>query len=200
MRTFVIAASALIFGIVFNASARTPQEIAKEVDDVASKVVAAYKNSGMGGVEAESQGCWREIEKYEFRCMYIDMAARYIDRLAGGGKAFPLNAYFDDNQFGPRAGSLFNAKSIGMGDANKYMATMQPMINGAVDRSLKKPTRSVEACVNTKFSAWERKRDLEIKKWCRDLEKKGQECRISAGVEEEARTEALAKFQAECSK
>lgn len=133
----IIIGAILTTGFVFNSYARTEQELKKDVYKVSSKIVTTYQNSGMGGVEESSQECWKEIEKQEFKCLYIDMAARYIDRLGGGGNAFPLNAYFDDEQFGTRAVSFFNQKKISMDNANMYMSTMQPVVNNAVDRALK---------------------------------------------------------------
>lgn len=60
------------------------------------------------------------------------------------------------------------------------------------------PAPSGTDCVDKEFSVWERKRDAEIRQWCDELSKKGEECRISAGQEEAAKQDALDKIRKKC--
>ena len=53
-------------------------------------------------------------------------------------------------------------------------------------------------CIDRRMERWEEQRDKELNKWCADLAKKGQECRISSGQEEIVRQEALEKITPQC--
>jgi len=55
-----------------------------------------------------------------------------------------------------------------------------------------------EKCVNREMTKWEKQREKELNRWCADLAKKGQECRISAGQDEAVKQEALDKITAKC--
>ncbi len=55
-----------------------------------------------------------------------------------------------------------------------------------------------EKCIEKGIAKWEKKNEKEVAKWCADLAKRGEECRISAGQEEAARQEALEKITAKC--
>lgn len=111
-------------------------KVLREISGVASAAVSAYKEHGMHGLQSMSQECWEKVERYEFKCLRIDLAARYIDRQAGGGSAFPLNPYFDDEEFGKRAWPLFQRKNADVAQANDYLRSMQVAMNGAVDKKM----------------------------------------------------------------
>jgi hypothetical protein len=88
-------------------------------------------------------------------------------------------------------------------EANGYMAAMHNAMANAVDQAMKNSSASktdVNSCVSKKMAKWDKNREKEIDKWCRDLARKGQECRVSAGVEEYERDETMNKFKEDCSK
>ena len=202
-RITIALACALLASTASAAGADVQQKIANEIGSVASSAVSAYKRQGMAGLVSMSQECWKNVSRMEFKCLRIDMAARYIDRQAGGGSAFPLNPYFDDGAFGKRAWTLFEKRNADVNEANGYMAAMHNAMANAVDQAMKSGSASktdAKSCVSKKMALWDKNREKELDKWCRDLARKGEECRVSAGAEEYERGEAMKKFKAECYK
>ena len=202
-RITIALACALLASTASAAGADVQQKIANEIGSVASSAVSAYKRQGMAGLVSMSQECWKSVSSMEFKCLRIDMAARYIDRQAGGGSAFPLNPYFDDDAFGKRAWTLFEKRNADVNEANGYMAAMHNAMANAVDQAMKSGSASktdAKSCVSKKMALWDKNREKELDKWCRDLARKGEECRVSAGAEEYERGEAMKKFKAECYK
>ena len=202
-RITIALACALLASTASAAGADVQQKIANEIGSVASSAVSAYKRQGMAGLVSMSQECWKNVSSMEFECLRIDMAARYIDRQAGGGSAFPLNPYFDDGAFGKRAWALFEKRNADVNEANGYMAAMHNAMANAVDQAMKSGSASktdAKSCVSKKMALWDKNREKELDKWCRDLARKGKECRVSAGAEEYERGEAMKKFTAECYK
>ena len=55
-------------------------------------------------------------------------------------------------------------------------------------------------CVDVRMSKWQKQRDKEINSRCEKLAKKGEECRISVGVEELLKEDALKAITAKCKK
>lgn len=53
-------------------------------------------------------------------------------------------------------------------------------------------------CVSIEMAKWEKQREKEVREWCDDLAKKGEECRISAGQDELVKQEALNNITAQC--
>jgi len=202
-RIAIALACTLLTATASAAGTDAQQKIANEIGGVASSAVSAYKQQGMAGLVSMSQDCWKNVSRMEFKCLRIDMAARYIDRQAGGGSAFPLNPYFDDDAFGKRAWALFEKRNADVNEANGYMAAMHNAMANAVDQAMKNGSASkadATSCVSKKMAKWDKNREKELDKWCRDLARKGQECRVSAGVEEHERDETMNKFKEDCSK
>lgn len=69
-----------------------------------------------------------------------------------------------------------------------------------IDKAMGRATTEEAAskCIRDELMAWENKRESEIEKWCDDLAKKGEECRISAGQEELEREEAIKEIEKQC--
>ena len=202
-RIAITLACTLLTATASAAGTDAQQKIANEIGGVASSAVSTYKQQGMAGLVSMSQDCWKNVSRMEFKCLRIDMAARYIDRQAGGGSAFPLNPYFDDDAFGKRAWALFEKRNADVNEANGYMAAMHNAMANAVDQAMKNSSASktdVNSCVSKKMAKWDKNREKELDKWCRDLARKGQECRVSAGAEEYERGEAMKMFTEDCSR
>ena len=128
---------------LFTASlqARTAEQIGNDMLEAANVTVSTYKSSGMSGLISSSKTCYKNLAKMKFYCLYIDVAARHIDEVAGGGSKFPRNDYFTDKQFLPRAKIIFTNSGASMDDANEYLRNSDKVISKMVDQAITKQFR-----------------------------------------------------------
>jgi hypothetical protein len=117
---------------------RTEEQVATDLLKAAKVSDTTYRSNGMSGLIGKSKDCYKQLAKFKYYCLYLDLAARHIDRLGGGGKTFPLTEYFDDDQFLNRAGEIFIKSNLTMEQANEYLANMTPIVNKFVDDQAKK--------------------------------------------------------------
>lgn len=76
-------------------------------------------------------------------------------------------------------------------------ATVQPSANATSATGGELPKDASE-CVKVEYAKWKKEHDIQTEQWCSDLQKKGEECRISAGQEELVAKEAILKIEAKC--
>ena len=174
--------------------------IAADLVQAAKTAVATYQESGMTGLVGKTKECYQKLSGKQFKCVYLDLASRRIDQIATVGTNFPPNIFFANEQFGSRIRpALLGRANMSQEQANEYLRTSTPIINQLVEKQLGQGKQgSQEKCVKRKMAAWEKQRDKEMRKWCADLAKKGEECRISAGQDALAKEEALGKNTAQC--
>ena len=91
----------------------------------------------MGGLVGQSKDCWKNVSPKSYLCLYIDLAARYIDQSMSSRQNFPLHPYFEDQQFGERAGGIYNYNNVDMQEANKHLMSAQTKINAAVNKAIR---------------------------------------------------------------
>lgn len=176
------------------------ENVVTDVVQAAKTAVATYQESGMTGLIGKTKECYQKLNGKQFKCVYLDLASRRIDQIATIGTNFPPNIFFANEQFGVRMKSaLLGRANMNQEQANEYLRTITPVINQLVEKPPGQGKQgSQEKCVKTKMAAWEKQRDKEIRKWCSDLAKKGEECRISAGQDALVENEALEKITAQC--
>ena len=92
----------------------------------------------MSGLIGKSQGCYKQLAKFKYYCLYLDLAARRIDQLGGAGLQFLPTEYFDDEQFGGRAGEIFIRTNLSREQADEYLLNMTPIVNKLVEEEAKK--------------------------------------------------------------
>jgi len=92
----------------------------------------------MSGLIKATQDCYKQLDKYKFYCVYLDLASRHIDQIYIKGTNFPPNEFFDDAQFGPRVADVFEKANMDMNQSNEYLAKMTPIINKLVEDNLRK--------------------------------------------------------------
>lgn len=138
-RMIFIMASVLACTSAFAAgSAEAQLKILREVSSVASVAWSTYQNEGMSGLQMLSQECWQDVDRQGFKCLRIDMAARHIDRRAGGGTAFPLNPYFGNQELAKRVWPFFDRNNADRNEASDYLVSLQTMMGQAVDHAITK--------------------------------------------------------------
>lgn len=182
------------------------------------KVAETYKQTGVSGVFNEMRQCYAGLKQkqpltdkdVEF-CVALDMSALILDYQVSQANGFPRDSRFMDDLASNRMhGMLMNTNiSKSVSDTKDYLGarhervqryTTQAMTLVANSSSTASKSDNTDACMSTKMAAWDKKRDSEVRKWCGDLAKKGKECRISTGVEEDSRNDALQKIKGECVK
>ena len=70
-----------------------------------------------------------------------------------------------------------------------------PQAHAEVDDTL---PPNASPCVKSTFRQWREKHEIEIEKWCSELQKNGEECRVSAGQETLAASQAIKQIETQC--
>jgi hypothetical protein len=127
--------------ISVHAQARTEAEIQKDLIKAAKTAVKVYRNNGILGLIAKTQDCYDNAGKYEFYCVYLDLASRRIDKIirataAIEGINFPKTEFFDDELFGSRVAPVFIKANMDMERSNEYLRLLTPVINKLVEDNL----------------------------------------------------------------
>jgi hypothetical protein len=133
--------SCLIFLTLFLASqanAVGPEDVLNNLQNAAVTTVKEYQRGGVAALVEGSKGCYQDINKYRFYCIYLDLAARHVSDRDGAGVRFAPEKYFVDEQFLPRAGQIFVRSSMDKNQSNEYLAMVTPLINKFVDNELAK--------------------------------------------------------------
>lgn len=141
MRFILVAFTAIAMFIAAGVNAqqqRTGEQVAADLKKAARVSVKVYRGDGMTGLIGNSMDCYKQLTKFKYYCLYLDIAARRIDELGGAGTQFPRTEYFDDEKFGPRVGELFIQSNMNQEQANEYFSVMTPIINKLVDEELRK--------------------------------------------------------------
>ena len=141
MRPISTALAAIAMALAASANAqqqRTGEQVAADLLKAARVSVATYRANGMSGLIGKSQGCYKQLAKFKYYCLYLDLAARRIDQLGGAGLQFLPTEYFDDEQFGGRAGEIFIRTNLSREQADEYLLNMTPIVNKLVEEEAKK--------------------------------------------------------------
>lgn len=119
------------------AQARTQQEILKDLDKATDTAIETYKTVGMAGLSVYVQECYEKNMGNLYYCVYFDLASRHIDQFFVIAMNFPPNDFFTDEIFGSRVRAvLLVGKNMGEDDANKYIASVTPLVNAMVDQKI----------------------------------------------------------------
>lgn len=103
--------------------------------------------------------------------------------------------------------SLKNLERIGTKNRIANAANPPPKATAAASGADESPTIKVDPsskanppakCVQIELEKWQTARDKAISAWCKDLEKSGEECRISVGQEDAVKTAATEEISAQC--
>jgi len=141
MRPVPAALAAFTMAVATMANAqqqRTGEQVAADLMKAAKISVATYRSNGMSGLIGKSKDCHKQLAKFKYYCLYLDLAARRIDQLGVAGTKFPLTEYFDDEQFGERADEIFIRTNLSRDQANDYLSNMVPVVNKLVDEEARK--------------------------------------------------------------
>jgi len=200
MKKLTLTLFTCLLTIVCFAQAQPNGNIATDLAQAAKTAVATYRESGMAGLVEETKECYEKTSGKQFKCVYVDLASRRIDQLSIVGTKFPPNVFFANEQFGSRMQSaLLGRANMSQEQANEYLRGMTPVVNQLIEKEIGQGKQgSQEKCIKTKMATWQKQRDKEIGKWCADLAKKGEECRISAGQDALVKEEAIEKITANC--
>lgn len=146
MRFILVVFTTIAMFIAAGANAqqqRTGEQVAADLKKAARVSVKVYRGDsgllgGMAGLIGNSMDCYKQLAKFKYYCLYLDIAARRIDELGGAGIQFPRAEYFDDEQFGARVGELFIQSNMNQEQANEYLSVMTPIINKLVEEEARK--------------------------------------------------------------
>jgi len=117
---------------------RTAADVERDLTKAAKTSVAIYRSNGMSGLIVKTEECYKNLDKHQFYCVYLDLASRHIDQDFLAGTNFPPTEFFADEQFGARVGPVFVKTNMDMQQANAYLAEITPIINKLVDDHLRK--------------------------------------------------------------
>lgn len=188
----------------------------KDVNLMAAAVKAntSYKQGGMSALFSAAMQCYAQGktraldgEAVEF-CVALDMSAAHIDASMAQAAGFPRDERFTDQATFLRIQSFLEQQTPlkGAANAQQYIMARNERVQKYTARAVSMtPSTSsksdgAQQCADRRMAAWDKARDSEIKKWCSDMARKGQECRISAGVEEDTRKEKAQQVFSECSR
>src|SRR5476649_1692120 len=96
------------------AFAVTPDEVIKNMQKAAAITVGEYRKEGISVLVKNSEDCYKDINKYRFYCIYLDLAARHVSERDGAGARFAPENYFLDDAFLPRASEIFVRSNMDM--------------------------------------------------------------------------------------
>lgn len=116
--------------------AKSPKDVQKEVNEAVNAVYKIYKKNGMSGLITYTTQCYEKTNNTEFRCVYIDLASRYIDQVMVEQLHFPPTEFYSDELFGPRIFAVFTNKNMNEDKSNEYLQAATPIVNKAVDKKL----------------------------------------------------------------
>jgi hypothetical protein len=177
-----------------------------------SAAMSAYKAGGMTSVYNQVNRCYAKLPKrppqpaknVEY-CIALDMSGVFIDYHVSLAAGFPRNDQFMDDVASNRMhGALLKTGiSSSVADTRHYLESRNARVAKYVSAAIAladeptPPHNSNNSCIQKEMSRWKKQHDLELNKYCTDLAKKGEECRVSAGqealMEEEAKERALKK-------
>lgn len=121
---------------VNHAHAVTPDEVVNNMQKAAATTVAKYKNGGIASLVQISEDCYKDLNKFRFYCIYLDLAARHVADRDGAGVRFTPEKYFVDEEFLSRTSEIFIRSNMNMDQSNEYLAMVTPIINKFVDTAL----------------------------------------------------------------
>ena len=149
-KQLICFAALVIFATATLVLARSGEEITTDLLKAANTSVATYKSDGMSSLISKSKDCYKNLSKYKFYCIYIDLAAYHIDELVRAGHPFPPMEYFSSEQFLSRSGEIFISANLTMEKTNGYLRDMTPIVNKMVDDALLKGKSASDAIINNK--------------------------------------------------
>lgn len=177
------------------------------------KTVEIYKARGMNGLFNDIGQCYAQLNMknpvnkndIEF-CIAIDMSGVFIDFWMAQISGFPRDKRFADAVAGSRMHSVLERFGVSKSgaDSAKVFRDIEDRVQENLNRAVSMPTNSPEKlkdpnkCLSQEMLKWEKAREKEVKKWCADLAKIGQECRLSVGLEELAKQQALDEITSRC--
>lgn len=129
-----LASIMMVVATVANAQQqRTEEQFAADLIKAVKVSVATYRANGVSGLIGKSKECHKQMSKYKFYCIYIDIAARRVERLGGAGLVFPSESYFQDANFAERAARIFMRSNMNPEQADEYLSSLTPVVNKLVD-------------------------------------------------------------------
>lgn len=120
----------------FNALARTPENMANELEQAAKIAVTTLRTKGIYGLINNIEKCYsypKKLSDQNFQCLYLDVAGKYLDRTASETFNVPQKPFFQDDQFGARIGPVLEKANMDLKGANKYMENVTTVIVKMVD-------------------------------------------------------------------
>ena len=176
-----------------------------------TKTVQAYKQGGMTQTAQSVEQCYGKLAKgkpiqkdVEF-CIAQDLSAVFIDSSMAQVSGFPRDQRFTDEVVANRIHGTLTQSGLSKSaaDTQRYLGARNERVQRFTNRAIAmndapKAANNVDACVKKKLTAWDKSRSKEIHKYCDSVAKRGEECRISAGMEEEVRREASEKITQAC--
>lgn len=117
------------------AHARSPMEIASDLNGATDLAVASYKSGGMAELAGQTKQCYEKALSTKFFCVYLDIASWHIDHaviLGGGYPKTALHEYFLDGKMMPRIQPILEGEGIGP----EYLGTIIPAIRQKVNEKL----------------------------------------------------------------
>lgn len=130
MRKLLPTVAFVLASLLFPALAKDRPQLA---DIAARQTHALYKEGGLTALKINSQGCHRHITD-KFYCIYLDTAAQQIDRSVANSAGFPMDPYFNGDQFLERIGPILLGAGMNMQDANDFLRLSYSLVESALER------------------------------------------------------------------
>ncbi len=175
--------------------------------------VNTYKSGGITKLHNAVNQCYAKLKnptadlpkRVEF-CVALDTSGIFIDYHMSQVNGFPRDERFMDNTASSRMHNMLLKTGISRNtaDTRNYLSARHERIERYTLRAMSlegdknPPPKNKQACIQKEMEKWQKNREREIGKWCDDMAKKGEECRISAGQEAMAEEEALEKITRQC--
>lgn len=211
MKKFAIAVFLLVSSLASNAKNFSDQDI--NIMSASLKAVEIYQAGGMADLFNGMNQCYTQLKQnkslprkeIEF-CVTLDMSGVFLDYSMAQASGFPRDQRFTDEVASSRIHIILEKLGISKSvtDTQKYLGSRNERVQLFTSRAMSLAADSASKsenpakCIDRRMERWEEQRDKELNKWCADLAKKGQECRISSGQEEIVRQEALEKITPQC--
>lgn len=178
-----------------------------------TKAVDLYKSGGMNGLFGGVNDCYQNLQQkktvqasdVEF-CVGLDLSGVLIDSSMARAGGFRRDDRFLEDTAIDRMNALLTTFGISkeVADTQNYVGVRYDRVQRYTSQAIVVASkagakqRNPQQCIDTEMAKWEKKREKDMDKWCADLAKKGQECRISTGQDELVREEALGKITVRC--
>jgi hypothetical protein len=193
----------VLCGFWLNSNAQgSPRSSDEQIEKAIDSAISTYKHGGTAELISFSTNCHTTARPPRYDCLYFDLASRLIEGARANKYQSSVNHYFSDEPLQNRLSAvLVTQAEMEEGIANDFYKGIGSLIS-------EKSSSAIEnlflpknpKCLAKKFAEWQKRRSSEINKWCAELARSGEECRISAGQDAWVTAEARNKFQDICDK